>query len=155
ADFTRYALRHRGEFTTLAEELRNTERYLVLEQARFTDRLAIGLHVAPEVLPIAVPFLVLQPLVENAVRHGLEAPTGVVPVTSHAIEEGADALITVEDDGPGSDPDVIRSALVHDTPSTSVGLGNVDARLRHVYGDRYGLVVETAPGAGTKVSFRV
>ncbi|HEY7046571.1 MAG TPA: histidine kinase [Jatrophihabitantaceae bacterium] len=155
ADFTRYALRHRGEFTTLAEELRNTERYLVLEQARFTDRLMVGLHVAPEVLPIAVPFLVVQPLVENAVRHGLEGHTGAVTVTIHAIDEGTDALITVEDDGPGSDPDVIRSALVHDTPSTSVGLGNVDARLRHVYGDRYGLVVETAPGEGTKVSFRV
>jgi two-component system, LytTR family, sensor kinase len=155
ADFTRYALRHRGEFTTLAEELRNTERYLVLEQARFTDRLVVALHVAPEVLPIAVPFLVVQPLVENAVRHGLEGHTGVVTVAIHVIDDGADALITVEDDGPGSDPDVIRAALVHETPSSSVGLGNVDARLRHVYGDRYGLVVETAPDAGTKVSFRV
>ena len=155
ADFTRYALRHRGEFTTLAEELRNTERYLVLEQARFTDRLVVALQVAPEVLTIAVPFLVVQPLVENAVRHGLEGHTGVVTVAIHVIDDGTDALITVEDDGPGSDPDVIRSALVHETPSSSVGLGNVDARLRHVYGDRYGLVVETAPDAGTKVSFRV
>jgi len=155
ADFTRYALRHRGEYTTLAEELRNTERYLVLEQARFADRLVVALHVAPEVLPIAVPFLVVQPLVENAVRHGLEGHAGVVTVAIHAVDDGADALITIEDDGPGSDPDVIRSALVHESASPSVGLGNVDARLRQVYGDRYGLVVETAPTAGTKVSFRV
>ena len=155
ADFTRYALRHRGEYTTLADELRNTERYLVLEQARFADRLVVDLHVAPEVLPIAVPFLVVQPLVENAVRHGLEGHTGVVTVTIHAIDEGMDALITIEDDGQGSEPDVIRAALVHDSVSPSVGLGNVDARLRQVYGDRYGLVVETAPAAGTKVSFRV
>ena len=155
ADFTRYALRHRGEYTTLAEELRNTERYLVLEQARFADRLVVALHVAPEVLPIAVPFLVVQPLVENAVRHGLEGHAGVVTVAIHAIDDGADALISIEDDGPGSDPDVIRSALVHESASPSVGLGNVDARLRQVYGDRYGLVVETAPSAGTKVSFRV
>ncbi|HZE48991.1 MAG TPA: histidine kinase, partial [Jatrophihabitantaceae bacterium] len=155
ADFTRYALRHRGEYTTLAEELRNTERYLVLEQARFGDRLVVALHVAPEVLSIAVPFLVVQPLVENAVRHGLEGHAGVVTVVIHAVDDGADALITIEDDGPGSDPDVIRSALVHESASPSVGLGNVDARLRQVYGDRYGLVVETAPTAGTKVSFRV
>ena len=72
ADFTRYSFRRHGEFTTLAEELRSIERYLVLEQARFGDRLAVTLRVAPEVLPVAVPFLSLQPLVENAVRHGLE-----------------------------------------------------------------------------------
>jgi two-component system LytT family sensor kinase len=75
ADFTRYALRHRGEFTTLAEELRNTERYLVLEQARFGDRLSVELRVAPEVLPIAVPFLVVQPRMRRgsvrSCRHGL------------------------------------------------------------------------------------
>ena len=57
ADFTRYSFRRDGEFTTLAEELRNVERYLVLEQARFGDRLQVRLHRAPEVLPVAVPFL--------------------------------------------------------------------------------------------------
>jgi two-component system LytT family sensor kinase len=71
ADFTRYALRRGGAFTTLAEELRNVERYLVLEQARFGDRLRISLLIAPEVLSVTVPYLAIQPLVENAVRHGL------------------------------------------------------------------------------------
>ncbi len=73
ADFTRYSFRRHGEYTTLAEELRSVERYLLLEQARFGDRLQVTLQVAPEVLPVAVPFLCIQPLVENAVRHGLEA----------------------------------------------------------------------------------
>jgi two-component system LytT family sensor kinase len=155
ADFTRYALRNRGEFTTLGEELRNTERYLVIEQARFGDRLTVALRVAPEVLPIAVPFLVVQPLVENAVRHGLEGHTDPVTVEISAVDDGPDAVISVEDDGPGSDPEVIRGALGHESGTVSVGLGNVDSRLRHVYGDRYGLVVETAPQAGTRVSFRI
>ncbi|MBN9621009.1 MAG: histidine kinase [Actinobacteria bacterium] len=155
ADFTRYALRRGGEFTTLADELRNTERYLVLEQARFGERLRISLRVAPEVLPIAVPFLVVQPLVENAVRHGLEGAAAAVQVAIVAADEGPDALITVEDDGVGADPDVIRSALQREGDGGSVGLGNVDSRLRQVYGDAFGLVVETAPGAGTKVSFRI
>jgi two-component system LytT family sensor kinase len=155
ADFTRYALRHRGEYTTVADELRNTERYLQLEQARFGERLVVELQVAPEVLPIAVPFLVVQPLVENAVRHGMEGHDGVVTVSIDAVDDGSDALISVEDDGPGSDPEVVRAALVHDAGSEAIGIGNVDARLRQVYGDRYGLVVETAPAAGTKVSFRV
>jgi two-component system LytT family sensor kinase len=160
ADFTRYAFRRSGNFATLADELRNTERYLVLEQARFGERLRVSLRVAPEVLPIAVPFLVVQPLVENAVRHGLEGAAEVVTVSIAAVDAGQDALITVEDDGAGSDPGVIRAALEGIDAGAgarggSVGLGNVDARLRQVYGDPYGLVIETAPTAGTKVSFRV
>jgi len=83
----------------VAEELRNTERYLALEQARFGERLAVRLRVAPEVLPVAVPFLVIQPLVENAVRHGLEGAAGRVTVTITAADEGNDAVLTVEDDG--------------------------------------------------------
>jgi two-component system LytT family sensor kinase len=155
ADFTRYALRRGAEYTTLAEELRNTERYLVLEQARFGDRLQVSLRVAPEVLPIAVPFLVVQPLVENAVRHGLEGHAGSVLVSITAVDSGPEAVISVEDDGTGAEPEAIRVALESAGTGRSVGLGNVDARLRQVYGDPYGLVVETAVGAGTKVSFRV
>nr|WP_269811192.1 histidine kinase [Kineosporia rhizophila] len=158
ADFTRYAFRRGGEFTTLADELRNIERYLVLEQARFGDRLRVRLRVAPEVLPVAVPYLSVQPLVENAVRHGLQAKEGGGQITLGAADSGAEALIWVEDDGVGADPELIERVLAgaaRGSESESVGLGNVDARLRQVFGDRFGLVVETAPGAGTKVSFRV
>ncbi|GAA3610187.1 histidine kinase [Kineosporia mesophila] len=154
ADFTRYAFRTGGEFTTLADELRNIERYLVLEQARFGERLRVRLRVAPEVLPVAVPYLSVQPLVENAVRHGLQAKEGGGLITLGAADSGADALIWVEDDGVGADPVLIGRILAGQS-GESVGLGNVDARLRQVFGDRCGLVVETAPGAGTKVSFRV
>lgn len=155
ADFTRYALREGGPFTTLAEELRNVERYLVLEQARFGERLQVALLVAPEVLSVHVPYLAVQPLVENAVRHGLATKEGVGHVTITAADLGSDAQISVDDDGVGSDPEQIRRILDGGHTSDSVGLGNVDARLRQVYGDDYGLVVETGPGAGTKVSFRV
>lgn len=155
ADFTRYALRRGGAFTTLAEELRNVERYLVLEQARFGDRLTISLLIAPEVLPVTVPYLAIQPLVENAVRHGLATKEGGGHIRIVATDEGAEAGITIEDDGVGSDPQVIRAVLDGRADGDNVGLGNVDARLRQVYGDDFGLVVETAPGAGTKVSFRV
>lgn len=155
ADFTRYAFRRGGAYTTLADELRNIERYLVLEQARFGDRLVVQLTIAPEVLAVAVPFLAVQPLVENAVRHGLEGKSGVGHVTITAADVGQEAEITIEDDGLGSDPEVIRAVLAGESDGDSVGLGNVDARLRQAYGDRHGLVVETAPGAGTRVTFRV
>ncbi len=155
ADFTRYAFRRGGEFTSLADELRNIERYLVLEQARFGDRLQVRLRIAPEVLPVAVPFLAVQPLVENAVRHGLQPQPGVGHLTLGAQDSGSEALIWVEDDGVGADPELIRRVLAGQGEGDSIGLANVDARLRQVFGDAYGLVVETAPGAGTRVSFRV
>jgi len=156
ADFTRYSFRRHGEYTTVAEELRSIERYLLLEQARFGDRLQVTLSIAPEVLGVAVPFLCVQPLVENAVRHGLaglDHPAGHVSITAR--DRGAEAVIEVEDDGAGEDPDKVRRALAGDSALDSVGLGNVDARLRATYGDDFGLVVETAPGAGTKVVVRV
>lgn len=155
ADFTRYSFREHGEFTTLAEELRSIERYLVLEKARFGERLQVTLRVAPEVLPVSVPFLALQPLVENAVQHGLESKPDVGHITILGEDHDREAVIVVEDDGVGDDPERVRRILAHETEGDSVGLGNVDARLRSAFGDDYGLVVETAPGAGTKVVLRV
>lgn len=155
ADFTRYSFRRHGEYTTLAEELRSVERYLLLEEARFGDRLRVTLRIAPEVLPVAVPFLCIQPLVENAVRHGLESAEGGGHIRIVARDQGQECVIEVEDDGVGEDPDVVRRALAGDVALDSIGLGNVDGRLRNTFGDEYGLVVETAPGAGTKVTVRV
>ncbi|CAN5266776.1 histidine kinase [soil metagenome] len=154
AEFTRYSFRSHGEFTTLAEELHNIERYLTLERSRFGERLQVRLQVAPEVLPVAVPFLALQPLVENAVRHGLAGKTGVGTITIVASDAGAECHISIDDDGVGMDPGrLLRTDDGADRDH--VGLGNVDDRLRSVFGDDYGLVVETAPGAGTKVSLRI
>ena len=155
ADFTRYSFRRHGDYTTLAEELKSIERYLLLEQARFGDRLRVTLSIAPEVLPVAVPFLCVQPLVENAVRHGLEAADGAGHIEIVAMDRGQECVIEVEDNGTGEDPDKVRRALAGESALDSVGLGNVDARLRNAFGDDYGLVVETAPGAGTKVIVRV
>lgn len=155
ADFTRYSFRRAGDFTTVAEELRSIDSYLKLERARFGDRLRVTLQVAPEVLSTVVPFLSIQPLVENAVRHGLEAKEGGGRITITAEDRGAVAEITVEDDGVGIDPAVVAEVLAGGTPGEHVGLRNVDARLRQVYGDEHGLIVETNVGAGTLVRMRV
>ncbi|QIS10991.1 sensor histidine kinase [Nocardia arthritidis] len=155
ADFTRYSFRAAGEFTVLADELRNIERYLALEQARFGDALHVRLRIAPEVLGVVLPFLALQPLVENAVRHGLAGAARGGTVSIIATDAGTDCLISVEDDGVGMDPELLRSGALDAAESAHIGLANVDDRLRAAFGNDYGLVVETAPGAGTKVSMRV
>ncbi|MFF8731589.1 sensor histidine kinase [Streptomyces sp. NPDC015171] len=156
ADFTRYSFRRHGEFTTLAEELRSVEQFLELVRARFGQRLEVTLRIAPEVLPVAVPFLCLQPLVENAVKHGLEESVERSRITIVAQDEGALARIVIEDNGVGVEPDRLRRILRGEgSPSTGIGLRNVDERLRQVYGDGHGLVIETAVGAGMKITIRV
>ncbi len=155
ADFTRYSFREAGEFTTLAAELGNIDRYLTLERARFGNRLQVRVRVAPEVLGVVVPFLAIQPLVENAVRHGLSGRPEGGTVTLTAEDVGTDCVISVEDDGIGMDPELVGREAPDVGQGNHVGLGNVDDRLRAAFGTDYGLVVETAPGAGTKVIVRV
>ncbi|MEU6928862.1 histidine kinase [Streptomyces sp. NPDC046374] len=156
ADFTRYSFRRHGEFARLADELRSIEQYLALAGARFGDRLTVTLRIAPEVLTVALPFLCLQPLVENAVKHGLEDSATGCRVVIAARDAGAEAVVTIEDDGVGMDPEELRAVLRGERPSASgIGLGNVDERLRQVYGPEHGLVIETGVGAGMKVTVRI
>lgn len=154
SEFTRYSFRADAEFTTLAEELNNIDRYLIVEKARFGERLQVKVQIAPEVLPVVLPFLALQPLVENAVRHGLGGGSGTVSVVAENV--GSECVISVEDDGIGMDPHRLREEMTdsHIT-GAHVGLGNVHDRLQAAFGDQCGLVVETGPGMGTKVSMKV
>ncbi|MFB7645854.1 sensor histidine kinase [Streptomyces sp. NPDC056084] len=156
ADFTRYSFRRHGDFTTLAEELHCIDQYLALVRARFGDRLSVTLQVAPEVLPVALPFLCLQPLVENAVKHGIEGAVGAGRITISALDAGNEAEVVIEDDGAGMDPERLRRVLRGEGgASGGIGLLNVDERLRQVYGDAYGLVIETGVGAGMKITARI
>jgi two-component system LytT family sensor kinase len=155
ADYTRYSLARHGEYTTVAEEFHAVEMYLALQRAVLGDRLRVQVRVAPEVLAVAVPYLVLEPLVENAIRHGVEprSEPGVVQVRGEAL--GNECVISVEDDGPGMDPEHVHEILAGRASTDRVGLANVDRRLRSVFGAWFGLVVQTAPGAGTRVLVRV
>lgn len=156
ADFARYAFRSSRNFTTLDEELRSIDRYLALERARFGERLRISVQIAPEVLPVQVPFLCLQPLVENAIRHGMEGRSGEGRVTVTALDSGAEAHLSVADDGVGMAEEKIRSVLSGEAvPGSGIGLANVNERLRTLYGDSYGLAIESRPEWGTRVSLRI
>ncbi len=152
AAYTRHSLARHGDYTTVAGEFAAIEAYLALARAVLGERLRVQVRIAPEILPVALPYLALQPLVENAVRHGVELGAGgSVQVSGEA--QGSECLISVEDDGPGMDPVFVADVLAG--RSGGLGLRNVDRRLRTVFGPGYGLVVETAPGAGTRVLLRV
>jgi signal transduction histidine kinase len=125
----------------LHDEVRLTERYLSIQQERFGDRLSVGFDVAEDCRDLLVPQLLLQPLVENAVVHGI-APTergGRILVTVSRRERSLE--LVVEDDGAGPDGAAVRDGL---------GLSNTRARLETLYGDRASLVVQGRPAGGTR-----
>ena len=152
ADFIRYAFARERSYVTLADELRYVEKYLRLEQARFGERLHVRVRVDPEVLHAVVPVLSLQPLVENAVRHGVESSARGGLVAIEGRDLGSDVELRVVDDGSGIDPERAAAALTGRGPG--IGLGNVHGRLRSTFGDGYGLEVD-GDGTGTTVVMTV
>lgn len=146
AEFTRYAFRGQRPYVTVADELTYVEKYLRLEQARFGDRLSVRVEVAPEVLQAVVPVLSLQPLVENAVRHGLEAHGGDGHLEIVGRDLGADVELRVRDDGPG----MADSASMLAGEAGGIGLANVQQRLLQCFGAGYGLRVASS-SEGTEV----
>jgi two-component system LytT family sensor kinase len=147
SEFIRYAFARQRPYVTLADELTYVEKYLRLEQARFGERLRVRVQVDPEVLQAVVPVLSVQPLVENAVRHGVESRAEGGRVEIRGRDLGADVELRVSDDGEGIDPERARRALAGEGPG--IGLGNVHGRLQSTFGPAYGLAVEN--GAGTTV----
>ena len=153
AEFIRYGFGSQRPYVTLADELGYVEKYLRLEQARFGDRLDVRVNVAPEVLTAVVPVLSMQPLVENAVRHGVESATGPCRVEILGADLDADVELTVRDGGAGMSADEAAAALAG--RGNGIGLANVHARLQSTFGPEYGLEVESSPGEGTAVRMLV
>jgi two-component system LytT family sensor kinase len=153
AEFTRYLFREQRSYVALADELDHVERYLRLEQARFRDRLQVHVDVAPGARGVVVPSLSIQPLVENAVRHGAETHDGAVRILIEALDVGADVEVRVIDDGPGIEPDRVAGLLAG--AGGGIGLANVDRRLRATFGEDRGLRITTELGAGTTVAMLV
>ncbi|MDA0178905.1 histidine kinase [Solirubrobacter phytolaccae] len=153
AEFTRYAFRGNRSYVTLADELHYVEKYLRLEQARFGDRLQVRVSVAPEVLTAVVPVLSMQPLVENAVRHGVEKAVGPCRVEILGADLDTDVELTVRDGGAGMTAEAATAAL--EGRGEGIGLANVHARLQSTFGPEYGLEVQSTPGEGTVVKMLV
>ncbi len=152
AEFTRYLFRDGRSYVTLGEEVEHVERYLRLEQARF-HHLQVTLDVPPEASGAVVPAMSVQPLVENAVRHGVERRAGTGQVRIEARVAGADVELRVSDDGAGIEPERVPAVLAG--AGGGIGLSNVDARLRATFGERYALQVESEVGVGTTVIMTV
>jgi two-component system LytT family sensor kinase len=161
SDLLRYTLDGAGrQEVTLREELEFLELYLGIQQKRFPDRLRVEMSVDPNALEALVPNLILQPLVENAIRHGVSRRAAAGTVGVVASREGGRLRIRVYDDGPGLRRD-INGSRAHEGAgggvgqqegSGGIGLSNTRARLRQLYGDAQSFEVSDRAAGGVEAS---
>lgn len=159
ADFFRYAIRQHDQFAEFAQEFYFVRTYVALEQARFGDDLRVVFDVDPQVLAVEVPVLVIQPLVENAIKHGLSRKVGQGTVTLRARVDlmAREVDIQVRDDGVGIEPDELAAVLAgrHRTDGSGVGMSNIAERLSLLFDERAEMDVRSRPGDGTTVRLRL
>jgi hypothetical protein len=148
ADLLRASVRQTAACVPLSEEIAFVRRYLGIEKVRFQDRLSVRWKVQPECLDAEVPVLLLQPLVENAIRHGIAQQTGPGRIGIRASRQGESLVVEVTDNGPGLVGGV--SAI-----REGVGLRNTRERLEQMYGEECPLRVGEAPGGGFRVTVRL
>jgi len=151
-DLLRSTLEHEEtQEVTLREELAFLEPYLEIEQARLEDRLTVVMTIAPETLDARVPHLLLQPLVENAVRHGIAAriEPGRVEISASRGPDDRFLHLEIRDDGRGLNPDDNRDA--DGRTRRGVGLTNIRARLEQLYGADHRFTFENHAGGGVRV----
>ena len=153
AAFFRLSLSGGRELITVGDELEHVRQYLYIQKERYGDKLNYTIHAPEEVLDYTVPKIILQPIAENSIYHGIKPLDRPGQITITVQEEGEKLIFTVSDNGAGCRPD----AAAADNPSRpgKVGLKNVDERLKLYYGPGYGVTIHSAPGAGCRVELTV
>jgi LytS/YehU family sensor histidine kinase len=156
ADFFRKALKSKGTIISLQEEMQFVNTYLILEKARFGRKLQVKGEIPEEFLNCAIPRLSIQPLVENAVKHGITAKMGNGTVSIKVEQRDNELYIFVHDDGVGIQPERLQDVLKPGVGSgNGVGMANVHERLKGLYGEEYGLKIQSEPDVGTTVTMHL
>jgi two-component system, LytTR family, sensor kinase len=140
----RRLMRSTDHFVTLREELQSIDEYLDIEVVRFGPQLRVDKQISPDTLEVIVPSMILQPLVENSIKHGLARKVGGGRITIATMLRDRQAIIEVRDDGLGMSEERLERAL-----SGGIGLSNVNERLQTIYGAHYQLKLTSVPGQGT------
>jgi two-component system LytT family sensor kinase len=146
----RRLMRSQDHFVRLSEELTSIDEYLDIEVVRFGPQLRVEKHIDPAALDVLVPSMILQPLVENSIKHGLAGKVGGGRIVLRAERRHGAAFIEVTDDGMGMTAERLGEAL-----NGGIGLSNVNERLRVIYGEQYQLKLRSTPEAGTSVTMEI
>jgi two-component system LytT family sensor kinase len=146
----RKLMRSQEQFVTLREELESIDEYLDIEVIRFGPRLGVRKDISADTLDVIVPSLILQPLVENAIKHGLTRKVGAGHITIRSRRHDNMLLLDIEDDGLGISDDRLQTAM-----SSGIGLSNVNERLRVIYGATGRVALRGAPGRGATAHMEI
>lgn len=160
-DLMREGLRD-DDFVPIKDEIKNIENYLLIQQYRYGEKIKITINIDPETSEIKTPKFVLQPIIENALVHGLDSKIDGGNIRIFGGCDGKDILLTVEDDGVGM-PEEVRRNLLNENlrksddngKHTHIGILNVHKRLRLYFGPSYGLSIHSEVGVGTVVTIRI
>ncbi|MDD4602112.1 Sensor histidine kinase BtsS [bioreactor metagenome] len=156
SDFFRRSLKSARDFVTIQEELELVDSYLTLEKARFGHRLSVEKDIETGALDVQIPIFTLQPLVENAVKHGLLTQEQGGTVTISIKKDQQHVAICISDNGLGIIPELLSKIMTHGFgKGAGVGLSNVNDRLKVIYGPQYALAIDSVPGFGTNVRFSI
>ena len=144
SNMLRRRLRSQDHFITLREELASVDEYLDIEVVRFGQQLTVEKQLSADAMDVMVPTMILQPIIENSIKHGIAPKVGGGRVTIRCALEHGRAVIEIDDNGLGMSEERLHEAL-----TGGIGLSNVDERLRVVYGADYALRLTSTPGRGT------
>lgn len=159
ARFYRLSLSRGEDISTMAQELDLVQNYMTIQNMRFHDKIKLVLEVDDSILPCIVPKITLQPIVENAIQHGIlekDDKSGTIFIRGH-LESNGQAVVTVEDDGLGMDDSQLQrlqNGQIVPSDGSSFGLSSIDQRLALYFSQKKGLTIESTAGKGTRVTLR-
>ena len=156
AAFFRLSLSDGSEWTTIEHELEHVRHYLFIQKERYSDKLQYEIHCDDELREVEIPKLILQPIVENALYHGIRhlRHEGMIKVAASLCDD--DILLTVIDNGTGFNVDALAQPRPHEGVKLGgIGIANVDERIRLYYGDGYGVSIQSSMQEGTIVTIKL
>ncbi|PWL73146.1 MAG: hypothetical protein DBY25_00100 [Clostridiales bacterium] len=160
-DLMREGLRN-DDFVTIEREIKNVQNYLLIQKYRYGDKIDVTINIDPSIAQVKTPKFILQPLIENAISHGVDPKIEGGKISIFGGYDGKDIIITIEDDGVGIPPDKLRNLLnenlrknQENSRHTHIGLLNVHKRLQLSFGSQYGLAIHSEVSVGTVVTIRI
>ena len=160
-DFFKISLSKGRDIITIEEEVKHIKSYLSIQHRRYQEKFDYDIHVDPSILSCRTPKLILQPVVENAIYHGIKPMEEKGYIYIHIFPQEGDVILQVQDTGMGMDEDTCRrlnrelDTISSDQQGTGYGVRNVNDKIKIVYGSKYGVTIESAMGEGTVVTLRI
>lgn len=154
SDLLRYNLKQNNQLHTIGAEIDNIKKYLFIQKARFKNRLTYDIFIPENINAYRIPNMVIQPLVENAVIHGITQKRDGGKISIYAEEYKNEIVISIIDNGNGFPKDVLQNIQQFENKS-GLGFGNTDKRLKRYYGEQYGLKIVKSDYSGSTVTITI